>query len=458
MLIAAAGRTRDVNAVWAAVQAMRSARVPPDTVTHGALVGALCRCGRLGDAEDALASARAIGGGGFGARPGVTAYTALVQGYAKAADFDSARRIMALMTSDDVPPNVVTFCTLLDGLVRRGRMADALSVIHNDMRSAGVAPNAVAFNTVLRGFCASGDVNSALQLLRDMDARRVRPSATTYNTLLAALLRAEDRGGEEAHAGGAAALLRRMAQDGVKADAATLTSLVASAGRRGDKAGAVAAYERIEAAPSLASSRAAAPASPDAPPPGPDATARAALVAALAFSSDFEGALRALADAEAACGTSGGPDSLKVSAYGGLVAALAAADDLGGAVGVYRRCVSRGVPPDAPLFDALICCAVRAERFGDAARLCGDMQAQGLNPDVRKYARMLRGVEKRHNAAWPLDAAERPRRAMADAAAPPSWAGGAEATVRGKAQPWGGEGFERFKWFLGMPSTYYNTR
>ena len=354
MLLTAAGRERDLQALEATLLEMRVAGVKPNEATHGALVHGLVRCGELEQAADALQAAR-------GARPapGVQAYTALVQGFMRAGQVDRGLAVMADMRAAGVSPNVVTFTTLADGLVRLERLDEARALLLQ-MAAEQVPANAVTYNTLLRGYAQRGEVQAGLELLGIMVSAQIRTSAVTYNTLISACVRDKDMTA-------ARQVLEQMRRAGHAPDAVTYTTLLTGCGQLGQIDEARSFFAEMLASPELM----------------PDVKAFNAMLTLLAAAGE-PGEDEALLSRMLADGV-----PADIASYGGMVAGRARRGDLDGAFAAYEASCRCGVEADHRMFDALLDACVRCGRFDRATSVLADMEARGVAPDRLKYRRLL---------------------------------------------------------------------
>ena len=354
MLLTAAGRERDLQALEATLQEMRLAGVKPNEATHGALVHSLVRCGELEQAADALQAAR-------GARPapGVQAYTALIQGFMRTGQVDRALAIMADMRAAGISPNVVTFSTLADGLVRFERLDEARALLLQ-MAAEQVPANAVTYNTLLRGHAQRGEVQAGLELLGIMVAAQIRTSAVTYNTLISACVRDKDMAV-------ARQVLEQMRKAGHAPDAVTYTTLLTGCRQLGLVDEARSFFAELLASPELI----------------PDVKAFNAMLTLLAAAGE-PGEDEALLSRMLVDGI-----PADIASYGGMVAGRARRGDLDGAFAAYEASCRCGVEADHRMFDALLDACVRSGRFDRATSVLADMEARGVAPDRLKYRRLL---------------------------------------------------------------------
>ncbi|XP_019083085.1 PREDICTED: pentatricopeptide repeat-containing protein At1g63070, mitochondrial-like [Camelina sativa] len=148
-------------------------------------------------------------------------YTTLIQGFFQADDCDHAQMVFKKMESDGVPPSIVTYNILLDGLCKNWKLEKALAGNVEDgwdlfctLNLKGVKPNVVTYTTMISGFCRKGLKNEAGALFNKMKEDGPLPNSDTYNTLIRAHLRDGDRAAS-------AELIREMWSCGFVGDAST---------------------------------------------------------------------------------------------------------------------------------------------------------------------------------------------------------------------------------------------
>ncbi|KAJ9154635.1 hypothetical protein P3X46_027953 [Hevea brasiliensis] len=139
---------------------------------------------------------------GNGCSPNVITYSALIDGFAKAGDLVGASEtwnkvmvndcipnvvvhtgMLDKMTTDDCPPNTVTFNAFIKGLCRSGRVEWALKMF-NKMGQYGCSPNVMTYNEILDGLLKANRIKEALELVREMEDNSVKLNSVTYNTIL----------------------------------------------------------------------------------------------------------------------------------------------------------------------------------------------------------------------------------------------------------------------------------
>jgi pentatricopeptide repeat protein len=101
-----------------------------------------------------------------------------------------------------------------------------------------------------------------------------------------------------------------------------------------------------------------------------------------------------------------------VASHGAIVAGLMRCGNVDGALAAYDAACAAGISPDVRMFDVLLDGCARAGRLETLMRLCGDAEELGIR--VKSYKRELP-----------------------------------------KKSPGFSPGYERLKWFLGVPNSYY---
>ncbi|KAM0069556.1 putative tetratricopeptide-like helical domain superfamily [Helianthus debilis subsp. tardiflorus] len=86
-----------------------------------------------------------------------------------------------------VVPDVCTFNTLLDGLIREDRIVQAERLFKKLIKHKLCEPDVVMYSTMIKGLCKFGNNDIAIGLLRLMDERGCKPDIYAYNTIIDSL-------------------------------------------------------------------------------------------------------------------------------------------------------------------------------------------------------------------------------------------------------------------------------
>lgn len=114
--IKAAGLRGDWRGVSTLLNEMRAMGVPRNVFVYNTAISALARCRRPWDAEDLLD----VMLDKENLTPDNISYNSAINGHARCGDLESARRVLELMRTRFVKPDVVTFNTLADAAAKNG--------------------------------------------------------------------------------------------------------------------------------------------------------------------------------------------------------------------------------------------------------------------------------------------------------------------------------------------------
>jgi len=369
-LITGYGREKNLRGVEASSMAMRTLGVTPNQATWGAKVNAYVSCDRLDLAMDTLEQ-----GVRFSPRverrPGVQAYTALVQGLAHSGRVVEADELLRRMARDGVKPNVYTYSTLIDGLAKSAQIGLAETALA-EMRRAKIKPSVVTYNSLLkgvvRGIGKADRTDEVLRRAREMFDRMrddgVPPDLVTYNTLIDACINA--RAPAEAWN-----ILREISESGLKPDVVTYTTLLKYFVQVGDDSATQWVIAELETDPQVVE----------------DVGVYNCLINAYARQGDMCRAVETLEGMKAKNITP------NVSTYGSILEGYIRLGNVGEAFKVYNLCVkSAGLAPDARMRKSLIYgCGLHG--MSDIAEcVIADLQAAG--GASAKESRTLRFVLK----------------------------------------------------------------
>jgi len=177
-----------------------------DSVTANTLVNAAVNAGRFSLAEKLLKSS---GEGTFSENANsyqnqghVEAYTALLDGYAKAGKLEDALGVLQTMKKRNVEPNEITYTCAIGALASAGRITQAEKMIDYMKSNSKVRPTIITYNAFLTGILSqehqsseaiplNDRIDRATEFLAQSTSRNVRPNIVTINLLLDALGRTE---------------------------------------------------------------------------------------------------------------------------------------------------------------------------------------------------------------------------------------------------------------------------
>ncbi|GMP85156.1 hypothetical protein CsSME_00038429 [Camellia sinensis var. sinensis] len=84
-------------------------------------------------------------------------------------------------------PDVITFTTLLNGLILDDKTPEAVELFKKLMRMREIEHDVVMYGTIVNGLCRTGNTIRAVSLLRIMEAGSCKPNTVVYNTVIDSL-------------------------------------------------------------------------------------------------------------------------------------------------------------------------------------------------------------------------------------------------------------------------------
>ncbi|CAD6581513.1 MAG: hypothetical protein CYPHOPRED_001597 [Cyphobasidiales sp. Tagirdzhanova-0007] len=161
---------------------------------------------------------------------------------ARSHSLSGIAEVLKLVEEYDLRPDVVTFTTILDALLRAGR-GDAVEKIQKIMESTGVKGNSVTYGAMIdhlvKDSTATGKedgLRAAIELLRNMQesppsstpSTDAKPTEITYTSLVHGFAQYSLRFGSKPHLQMAEELHREMQQLGFQANHITYNALMAA--------------------------------------------------------------------------------------------------------------------------------------------------------------------------------------------------------------------------------------
>jgi pentatricopeptide repeat protein len=194
--------------------------------------------------------------------PNVEAYTMLLDGYAKSGDLDRALATLQRMRRIGVPPNEYTYTCMISALAKKRKIRQAVRLL-DFMEESGTMPTTVTYNAFISALArvnklASNNIHEddddgeeedpwfveqAIELLRRMVVKGVRPTATTVSILLECFATCS-----RPRIGEATAIVERFERNGLipMNDAKVNTAMIRVYGAAKDIKGALEIFRCIE--------------------------------------------------------------------------------------------------------------------------------------------------------------------------------------------------------------------
>ncbi|XP_027363818.1 pentatricopeptide repeat-containing protein At5g57250, mitochondrial [Abrus precatorius] len=185
----------------------------PNVVTCTALVGALCKLGRVDEVCDLVQWMEKEGLGldvvlysawAYGYVEGkdlvevfrrmremvekgfdhdVVSYTILVDGFSKFGDVEKSFTFLAKMIKGGCRPNKVTFSAIMSAFCKKGKVEEAFTVFKS-MKDLGIELDEFVFVILIDGFGRRGDFDNVFCLFDEMEKSGISPSVVTFNAVI----------------------------------------------------------------------------------------------------------------------------------------------------------------------------------------------------------------------------------------------------------------------------------
>ncbi|KAF7082049.1 hypothetical protein CFC21_085930 [Triticum aestivum] len=194
------------------------AKVPPHNITYGILVDCCCRAGRMDLGHPAMGHVIKLGFTAeaivnfshllkaicaekktsyamdivlwimpeFNCVPNIFSYNILFKGLCNERRSQEALELINIMVEDGrgcCRPDVVTYNTVIDGLLKEGEVGKAYSLFC-EMPQRGISPDDVTWNSIISGMCKVHAMDKAEDVLEQMLDRGILPDVATYNSLI----------------------------------------------------------------------------------------------------------------------------------------------------------------------------------------------------------------------------------------------------------------------------------
>lgn len=352
-------------------------------------------------------------------------YTTLMKGYMKAGRVtDTVRTLEAMRHQDDKAshPDHVTYTTVVSTFVKAGLMDRAREVLA-EMTRILVPANRITYNILLKGYCQRLQIDKAKELLREMaDDAGIMPDVVSYNILIDGCILIDD-------SAGALAFFNEMRERGIAPTKISYTTLMKAFALSGQPKLANKVFDEM-----LRDSR--------------------VKVDLVAWNMLVEGYCRLGLVEEAKKIIQRMKDNgfyPNVSTYGSLANGISLARKPGEAlllwkeikerVEMKRECENQHsdspppppLKPDEGLLDALADICVRAAFFKKALEIVACMEENDIPPNKTKYKKIYVEMHSRMFTSKHASQARQDRRIERKRAA------------------------EAFKFWLGLPNSYYNS-
>nr|XP_017224772.1 PREDICTED: putative pentatricopeptide repeat-containing protein At1g12700, mitochondrial [Daucus carota subsp. sativus] len=109
----------------------------------------------------------------------IVTYTTAIHSCCHLNTLDYAFSLLAGIIKSGWVPDVVTYTTLIKGLLSQDRALEAEHLFRKLIRFREIQPDVVTYSTIIDGLCKTSNTSMALKLLRKMEKLDCRPDAIT---------------------------------------------------------------------------------------------------------------------------------------------------------------------------------------------------------------------------------------------------------------------------------------
>ncbi|XVF23128.1 hypothetical protein REPUB_Repub13aG0011100 [Reevesia pubescens] len=151
-----------------------------------------------------------------------------VQSLIRATDLDAASLLARSSMYSSPRPTVFTCNAIITAMYRNKRFSEAIALFHFFFKQSDIVPNVVSYNYLINIHCDMGEIDTALQVYRNiLENEPFSPSAVTYRHLTKGLINA-------GRIGEAIDMLREMLNKGHGADSLVYNNLISGFLNLGD--------------------------------------------------------------------------------------------------------------------------------------------------------------------------------------------------------------------------------
>merc|ERR550532_2789849 len=234
ILVKAYGQACDVKSVLRLWDEMADQRRQANAVTYGCMINACVRCGQTEKAVEIFNEMKQ-----FGKHCNTILYTTLIKGYGNEKDLHSALSLFREMKEEGVPYNTIAYNSIIDVCIKCADLQMAEDIFREMLApQSNVPPDLITYSTLLKGYCHVGNLDKALQVAETIKACGMKCDELVYNTLMDGCVKANDLSA-------GIGLFAEMAQAGMKPSSITHSILVRLYQRNGYKGDAFDAVAKL---------------------------------------------------------------------------------------------------------------------------------------------------------------------------------------------------------------------
>ncbi|CAK80848.1 unnamed protein product (macronuclear) [Paramecium tetraurelia] len=183
ILIKAYGKMNDLNGAFRMFEEMKQKKIPINDVTYGCLVDACVRNDRLDQALQFIEQMKSQN-----LPINTVLYTTIIKGFCKLNQTEEAMKYFSLMKQNQrTYPNLITYNSLLDGLVKNGLMNQA-DKLFQELVESTIKPDLITFSTLLKGHCRRGNMKRLNETVQTMLHYQINPDESLLQLILESCL------------------------------------------------------------------------------------------------------------------------------------------------------------------------------------------------------------------------------------------------------------------------------
>ncbi|EEF44120.1 pentatricopeptide repeat-containing protein, putative [Ricinus communis] len=162
----------DFDRAYQLIEEMEKKGITPTIVAYNILINSLCKAGRTFDADEV---SKALQGDKI-------TYSALLHGYIKEENSIGILEVRQRLEEARIQMDIIMFNIILKALFVVGAFEDVL-VLYNGMQEMNLVANSITYCTIIGGFCKVGRIDEALEIF-DEFRHGLGSSVACYNCMI----------------------------------------------------------------------------------------------------------------------------------------------------------------------------------------------------------------------------------------------------------------------------------
>lgn len=188
ILVKAYGQACDIKSVLRLWDEMVAQRQQANAVTYGCMINACVRCGQTEKAVEIFNEMKQLR-----KHCNTILYTTLIKGYGNEKDLKSALALFREMREEGVPYNTIAYNSIIDVCIKCSDLQTAEDIFREMLApQSNVPPDLITYSTLLKGYCHVGNLDKALQVAETIKACGLKCDELVYNTLMDGCVKAND--------------------------------------------------------------------------------------------------------------------------------------------------------------------------------------------------------------------------------------------------------------------------